>query len=436
MQIVIRSFMSALLVIFLTGAASSPSPEWSSERLQRISQYLDSAVEQELMIGGEALIWHRDKVVYQSRHGKRDHRDPASLPNKAIYRIYSMSKPITSVAIMILEERGQLRLSDPLAKHLPEFAHLAVFDPTQSPTETNPLPTTEAERPPTIEDLLAHKAGLTYGVFGYTPVDQAYLKAGLALNANATLEDYTNKLAQLPLLYQPDTTWHYSVATDVLGRVVEVVSGQKFSDFLQQEIFSPLKMVDTSFVIAPENRDRLTTMYSPKGTNEQFEQKGFAAQPTGTGLEPAPAIFEQPYQPGAKFQSGGGGLLSTTPDYLRFTRMLLNEGELDGARILAPSTVRLMHTDFLGAQATNTYVNGGTPREGRGFGLGFGIIKDQGLAATPQGVGSYYWGGAAGTIFWVDPENDVIGIFMTQSIPHRTQLGQDFARMTYQAYLR
>ena len=436
MQLITRTFSCVLLLLFLTGAASSPAPEWSSERLNRINQYLDSAVEQESMIGGEALIWHRDKVVYQSKHGKRDHRDQDSLPDSAIYRIYSMSKPITSVAIMILEERGKLRLSDPLAKHLPEFANLTVFDPTQTPTETNPLPTTKVQRPPTIEDLLAHKAGFTYGVFGYTLVDQAYLKAGLALNAGATLEEYTSKLAQLPLLYQPDTTWHYSVATDVLGRVVEVVSGQQFSEFLQEEIFSPLQMVDTSFVIPEAKRDRLVTMYSPKGTNEQFEQKGFAAQPTGKGLEPAPAIFEQPYQPGAKFQSGGGGLLSTTADYLRFTRMLLNEGELDGARILAPSTVRLMRTDFLGAQAANTYINGGTPREGRGFGLGFGIIKDQGLAATPQGLGSYYWGGAAGTAFWIDPENDVIGIFMTQSIPHRTQLGQDFARMTYQAYLR
>lgn len=436
MQLITRTFTCVLLLLFLTGAASSPAPEWSSERLNRISQYLETAVKEEMMIGGEALIWHRDKVVYQSHHGKRDHRDQSPLPDNAIYRIYSMSKPITSVAIMILEERGQLRLSDPLAKHLPEFANLMVFDPTQTPTETNPLPTTKAQRPPTIEDLLAHKAGFTYGIFGYTLVDQAYLKAGLALNGTATLDEYTSKLAKLPLLYQPDTTWHYSVATDVLGRVVEVVSGQRFSDFLQQEIFSPLKMVDTSFVISPENRDRLTTMYSPTGTNEQFEKKGFAAQPTGKGLEPAPAAFDQPYQPDATFESGGGGLLSTTADYLRFTRMLLNEGELDGARILAPSTVRLMHTDFLGAQAANTYVNGGTPREGRGFGLGFGIIKDQGLAATPQGVGSYYWGGAAGTGFWIDPENDVIGIFMTQSIPHRTQLGQDFARMTYQAYLR
>ena len=288
--------------------------------------------------------------------------------------------------------------------------------------------------------MLAHKAGFTYGIFSFTPVDQAYIKAGLPAglsnNPAITLADYTQRLSQIPLLHQPDTHWHYSVATDVLGRVIEVVSSQTLADFFEQEIFQPLGMRDTSFTIAPDKAERLATLYSPEGLGAQFETKGMAAQRTGPGLEPALDFFDAPYQPGALFQSGGAGLLSTTDDYLKFSLMLLNEGELEGTRLLAPSTVRLMRSNFLSDQVTNSYINGGTPREGRGFGLGFGTIEDQALAATRQSEDSFYWSGAAGTTFWIDPDENIIGIFMTQSIPHQTMLGQDFIQLTYQAYLR
>jgi CubicO group peptidase (beta-lactamase class C family) len=430
-------FLCGLFVaLLLMGAATAPQSEWSQERLQRIDSLLQNAVETKLMIGGQGLVWQGDKVVYNQVFGKRDHRDNKPLATDAIYRIYSMSKPITSVGIMILAERGKLRLNDPLTLHLPEFANLTAFDPTAELKADQPLPTQALDRLPTIEDLLAHKAGFTYGIFGKTPVDLAYLKAGLMMNKKLSLAEFTQRLATVPLQYQPDTKWHYSVATDVLGRVIEVVSGQSLAEFFETEIFKPLGMGDTRFTIAEGTETRVATLYAPQGTPEQLDPDAFTKAMQGQGLVPAPEALNDPYQPDALFQSGGGGLLSTTNDYLKFARMLLNEGELDGVRLLAPSTVRLMRTDFLGEQAANAYVNGGTPREGRGFGLGFGMIKDQGLAATPQGVGTYYWGGAAGTAFWIDPENDLIGIFMTQSIPHKTQLGQDFMKATYQAFLR
>lgn len=431
-----KTLSGLLITLLLMGAASSPTSEWSEERLKRVDDLLHQAVETQLMVGGQGLVWHGDKVVYNKTFGKRDHRDTEVLDPDAIYRIYSMSKPITSVGIMILAERGKLRLNDPLALHLPEFANLRAFDPTAEIDPAKPLPTQALDRAPTIEDLLAHKAGFTYGIFGKTPVDLAYLKAGLMMNKQLTLAEFTQRLATVPLQYQPDKKWHYSVATDVLGRVIEVVSGQSLAEFFEAEIFRPLGMTDTRFTIEEGSEDRVMTLYAPQGTPEQLDPDAFAKAMQGQGLVPAPEALNDPYQPDAIFQSGGGGLLSTTDDYLKFARMLLNEGELNGTRLLAPSTVRLMRTDFLGEQAANAYVNGGTPREGRGFGLGFGMIKDQGLAATPQAVGSYYWGGAAGTAFWIDPANDLIGIFMTQSVPHKTQLGQDFMKATYQAFLR
>ena len=436
MRRLLQPTLAFLFVALLSAAASTPSSSWSESRLERITDMLQNGLDRQLMVGGEALIWHDGKVVYREQIGKRDHNDAEPLSPDTIYRIYSMTKPITSVGIMMLEEQGKLRLSDPLAAHLPEFANLRVFDSSAEATTDGEIPTTPVVRPPTIEDLLAHKAGFTYGIFGITPVDQAYIKAGLWNNPTITLADYTQKLSQIPLLHQPDTHWHYSVATDVLGRVIEVVSGQTLADFFEQEIFQPLGMQDTSFTIASDKSERLATLYSPEGLAAQFETKGMAAQRTGPGLEPALDFFNAPYQSGALFQSGGGGLLSTTDDYLKFSLMLLNEGEFEGARLLAPSTVRLMRSNFLSDQVTNSYINGGTPREGRGFGLGFGTIEDQALAATRQSEGSFYWGGAAGTTFWIDPDEDMIGIFMTQSIPHQTKLAQDFIQLTYQAYLR
>lgn len=436
MQVLTKISTALFALLFLMGAASSPESDWSQERLQRIDNLLEQAVDKGLMVGGQGLIWHGDNIVYNKTFGKRDHRDTDTLRNDAIYRIYSMSKPITSVGIMILVERGELRLNDPLAMHLPEFSDLQAFDPQAEFQPDQPLPLQPLNRPPTIEDLLAHKAGFTYGIFGKTPIDLAYLKSGLMMNKQLGLTEFVQRLARVPLLYQPDTKWHYSVATDVLGRVIEVISGQTLAEFFEAEIFQPLGMRDTSFTIQPGKESRVVTLYAPNGTPEQLDPDAFATAMQGQGLVPAPEVLNDPYLLGARFQSGGGGLLSTSNDYLKFSRMLLNDGELNGTRLLAPSTVRLMRTDFLGEQAANAYINGGTPREGRGFGLGFGIIKDQGLAATPQGVGTYYWGGAAGTAFWIDPENDLVGIFMTQSIPHKTQLGQDFMKATYQAFLR
>ncbi len=401
---------------------------FSEERLARIDAHMNQAVEQDIMAGGQALIYQNERVVYSKTWGVRDKAAGDPMPEDAIYRIYSMTKPITSVAVMMLYEEGKFLLSDPIGKYIPELADLTVYN-----SGGLGIISPKTARQPTIEDLLAHKAGFTYGFFHDSPVDRKYLMKGLLQQADKTLGDFVTDLGTIPLLFEPDTRWHYSVATDILSRLVEVVSGQSYGEFLQERIFTPLNMQDTGFTIDPEKAHRVATLYSPVGIAAQFETKGFAARPTGPGLEPAMAQFNEPYQQGARLQSGGGGLLSTTQDYLRFARMLLNGGDLDGKRLLAPDTVKLMRSDVLGSLPNPHSIGQSAPRDGVGFGLGFGVITDRGLAASPLSNGSYYWGGAAGTVFWIDPEKDMIVIFMTQSIPHLTQLREQIRVLTYQA---
>jgi CubicO group peptidase (beta-lactamase class C family) len=358
-----------------------------------------------------------------------------------IFRIYSMSKPITGVALMILYEEGKFFLNDPVAKYIPELANLEVAlstadggrtriisDGTQSRTigEGDKDLTGQARAPrrqPTVRDLLTHTAGLTYGVFGNTEVDQQYREAGILQNPN--LQDFVQKLGQIPLQYEPGTRWHYSVGVDVQGRLVEVLSGMRFGAFLEQRIFEPLAMTDTSFVVPNEKLDRLSQMYSPKGTGEGSNV--FLTPNTSTELVVSPEAASAGYMEGATFESGGGGLVSTADDYLRFSQMMLNGGTLDGQRILSPKTVELMTTNHLGE------IQMGFGRRGVGFGLGFAVALNQGDIGETGSAGEYNWGGAAGTRFWVDPEENLIGVFMVQSIPHRTRLADQFKVLTYQA---
>jgi CubicO group peptidase (beta-lactamase class C family) len=261
-------------------------------------------------------------------------------------------------------------------------------------------------------------------VFGNTEVDKRYRTAEL-LSDSLTLQQFTTRLGAIPLQYEPGTRWHYSVSVDVQGRLVEAVSGMRFGEFLNQRIFQPLSMVDTSFIVADEKWDRVAQIYTPKGTPEGLD--AFLATNESTELVVAPASVSAGYRPGARFEGGGGGLVSTATDYLRFSQMLLNGGELDGVRLLSPKTVELMTTNHLGE------VPMGFGGRGVGFGLGFAVALDQGEIGELGSPGEYNWGGAAGTRFWIDPEEQLIGVFMVQSIPHRTRLGNEFKNLTYQA---
>ena len=440
----VQSFIFSLCLLFgsvvLAKELQFSKPErqgFSSERLERITQQMNARVEDGTMAGGMGLIARNGKIIYQQTYGFADRETQRVMEDDAVYRIYSMSKPITAVALMILYEEGRFRLNDPIARYLPEMAGLEVAlstagtnmvsDGTTSQTigtgdESLVGQARKPARQPTIRDLLRHTAGMTYGVFGNTEVDQLYRKAGL-LGNHLSLEEFTAALGKIPLQYDPGKQWHYSVSVDVQGRLVEVLSKMTFGEFLKERIFVPLDMPDTDFQIKENNKSRLTQIYSPKGT----KPGNFFSPATAPGLEVADPAVSERYINGGKFESGGGGLLSTARDYLRFSQMMLNGGELDGVRILSPKTVDLMTMNHLGVLPM------GFGRRGAGFGLGFGLVLDPGEVGEVSSAGEYNWGGAAGTRFWIDPQEQLIGIFMVQSIPHRTRLAGDFKILVYQA---
>ncbi len=411
----------------------------SSERLARISDHMLDRVEDGTMVGGLGMIARNGKVVYSETWGQRDREAEKPMTMDTIFRIYSMTKPITSVAVMMLYEEGHFFLNDPVARYIPQLANLEVAKSTAGgaapvvdgtraaanmPDSEVTGETRKALRQPTIRDLLRHTAGFSYGVFGNTEVDQAYRDAGL-LFTNPDLEDFVTKLGQIPLQYDPGTRWHYSVSVDVLGRLVEVVSGLSFGEFLEQRIFQPLQMNDTSFTVPSTKLDRLAVLYAPKGTEEG--SSAFLNRTQSRELVVAGDVANRNYKEGATFQSGGGGLVSTASDYMRFAQMMLNGGELEGARILSTKSVEHMSRNHLGT------IQMGMGRSGSGFGLGFGVVLDAGVAGEIGSDGEYNWGGAAGTRFWIDPEENLIGVFMVQSLPHQTTLAGEFKTLTYQA---
>ncbi len=434
--------LAVMLICFSLVAKEIPlsKPErqgFSSERLNKITEHMNAKVEDGTMVGGMGLIARNGKIVYQQTYGFADRDAGRVMEDDAIYRIYSMTKPITAVALMILYEEGKYRLNDPIAWYMPEMADLEVAlstagtnmisDGTTSRTigtgdESLVGQTRKPTRQPTVRDLLRHTAGLTYGIFGGTEVDKLYREAGL-LGNDMTLKDFTSALGTLPLQYDPGKQWHYSVSVDVQGRLVEVLSGMSFGAFLRERIFKPLDMSDTGFVIPESSKNRLARLYQPKGS----QPGNFLSAATTTALEPAPKEYDAAYLGSSKFESGGGGLLSTARDYLRFSQMMLNGGQLDGVRILSPKTVDLMTANHLGD------ISMGFGQRGAGFGLGFGLVVDPGRAGEISSAGEYNWGGLAGTRFWVDPEEELIGIFMVQSVPHRTRLAGDFKVLAYQA---
>ena len=349
------------------------------EKLTEIDKLMSGEVDAGRIAGCIGLICRDEKIVFCQTWGDRDREKSQPMTEDTIFRIYSMSKPITSVAVMQLVEQGKLGLDDPAAKYLPPLGRVKVWtkDGLVDPV-----------RPISVRDLLRHTSGLTYGFFGDSYIDKEYQKAGILLS-DKTIEETVEKLGAIPLLHQPGTRWHYSVSTDVLGRLVEVVSEQRFDEYLQQHIFEPLGMVDTSFVVPKEKLHRFAQLYAPAGDT----------------LKPASPWSSLRFtNPSNLFFSGGGGLCSTTHDYLRFSQMLLNRGELDGVRILSEASL---------AEMTTNQLQGAAARGGFKFGLGFSI--------SPEG--EFSWGGMAGTRFWVNPKRNMINLFMIQISPYRGGYG-------------
>jgi CubicO group peptidase (beta-lactamase class C family) len=405
-----------LLLVLLTGfafAAELPTarPEsvgMSTQRLGLLKSEMQALVDRNQLAGVVTMVAKDGKVVHFESAGKRDLESGDAIRKDSIFRIYSMTKPITGVAMMILLEEGKWQLNDPVSKHIPEFANLKVAKVNpQNGTMTQVAP----DHPMTMRELMSHSGGLSYGVFGNTQVDKMYTDVNV-LNRDEPMQAMIDKLAKIPLLHQPGERWHYSVSVDVQGYLVEKLSGQPFAEFLKQRIFDPLGMKDTAFYVTPDKLNRFVSFYT------YDKDRKFVPHP-------GPDYSKNPALP-----SGGGGLVSTATDYMRFCQMLLNGGELDGKRVLSPLTVQLMRTNVLPASAR-------TMSPGTGFGLDFAVVEDPVAAGGYGGEGTYYWGGYAGTWFWIDPVYNLIVVGMIQHRGDGTPDVRALSRsLTYQAIVK
>lgn len=397
---------------------------FSEERLQRVTQWLEDQVSQGRLAGASALIARHGKIAYQQCTGFADKEAGKAFSLDTIVRIYSMSKPVTTVAAMMLYERGCFQLDDPVAKYLPEFADTPVWTGGDAPITS----TVPQQLPMQVRQLMNHTAGLTYGFMSTTPVDALYRERAIEFQSRSeSLADIVTRLAGIPLLCQPGSQWNYSVATDVLGRLVEVWSGMSLAEFCQQHIFAPLQMHDTAFWVPEEKQDRFAALYLPAVGGDMSSigsDAGRVAPELRGGLKLAESSENSVYLSPPTSDSGGGGLVGTIGDYARFCQMIINAGELDGQRLLAPKTVKFMRSNQLpdnnDMAAMGQPVWSETSYDGIGFGLGFAVVLDPAKAAIIASVGEHHWGGAASTFFWIDPEEDLFVIFFTQLRPSST----------------
>ncbi len=393
--------------------ATPESLGFCSGRLARIGVAMQRHFDEGRLPCVATLIARRGRVVHLETVGWADLGSRRPLEPDTICRIYSMTKPITVVAALLLWEEGRFLLDDPIGDYLPELASMPVL----LGVERGVPVLGPASRPVTIRHLMTHTAGMTYGVFeGNAPGERMYADADL-LRSGWTMAQMVAALGKLPLLFDPGSRWLYSVSIDVVGRLVEVVSGQSLGEFFQQRIFEPLGMVDTGFALPEAAVGRLAALYEPA---------------EGGGLTTIPAPCGRDFTRLEPMCSGGGGLVGTIVDYARFAQMLLSGGELHGTRVLAPGTVALMASNHL-APEVGPY--GNPPHAGHDFGLGVRVLRDPGLAGQPDGVGSFGWSGLAHTDFWVDPANEVVGVFMTQLIAPQpgVSVPQQFRNLVYQA---
>jgi CubicO group peptidase (beta-lactamase class C family) len=367
----------------------------SSAALARLAPAMRTYVDSGKLGGVLVAVARRGKLAYLETFGVADVEQPTPLSGEAVFRIYSMTKPVTAVAVLQLAERGKLRLDDTVSAYVPAFADVGVYagGGAAHPTTTPP------SRPITIRDLLAHTSGLAYGL-GATPSD-SLVRAFDPFRASRTLAGFADSLARIPLAFSPGERWSYGPGLEVLGRVVEVVSGRPFDRYLEEEIFRPLGMRSTAFRLTPALRARLVSVSGP-GPDRRLQP-----------VRPLPAGDN--YEPGARFVCGGCGLVSTAADYLRFAQMLLNGGTLDRARILRPESVALLRRNVLppGLVPIPAFSMG----PGNGFGLGVAVQVDSATAQNPSAVGTFGWPGAANTFFWVDPQHDLIGMVWAQHLP-------------------
>jgi CubicO group peptidase (beta-lactamase class C family) len=398
--------------------AAPETAGFSSERLKRLDAHMQGLVDQGHLPGAITLVARHGKVVSYETFGKTA-IGGAPMTKDTIFRIYSQTKPVTGVAMMILFEEGKWRLDDPVTKFVPELANLKVYK-GQNPDGT--FITEPAARAPTLREIMSHTGGFAYGLRTDQPIEKAYRDSGLL--GSKTQAEFLATLAKLPLASQPGTEWRYSVSVDIQGLIVERLSGMSLAEFMKRRIFDPLKMTDTAFWVPPAKSDRLAALYM--------------IDPKARKLVPADNFMVLDVSKPPTIASGGGGLVSTTADYARFAQMLLNGGELDGARILAPGTIALMASNHLTDIVMAAPDAAFSPARGVGFGLDFAVVTNPARAGTLRGEGTYSWGGAAGTWFWVDPKNDLFMLGMIHILgkdadPALAHIDDDAATLVYQA---
>ena len=430
MRLVRLTAALAAFAILATPAVAAPAlrtvaPEsvgFDPARLKSLDDYMAKVVADGRVAGMATLLARHGKLVEFKTYGEASLATAAPVRTDTIFRIYSMSKPLTGVAMMILFEQGKWRLDDPVTKFVPEFKTLKVM------TGVGPdgqITTTDMKRPPTMRELMSHTAGFGYGLADSHPVDKLYRSKGVL--SSAGLQQMIDRTATIPLMYQPGTQWSYSSAVDIQGYIIEKLSGMPLGRFMQENVFGPLKMTDTAFYTGPERASRLAAVYvGDQKTGKITEAKslfGMAAMPD--------------YSKPPAMESGGGGLVSTTTDYARFCQMILNKGELDGVRILSPATVELMDTNVIPHDVLVS--SNGTAvaqfNEAVGFGLDFMVVNDPRRAGSLEGKNTMSWGGAAGTWFWIDPTNDLLFVGMIQRMGGTggDDLGTRARTLTYQA---
>lgn len=366
----------------------------SAERLARLGPVLQQEVDDGRVAGIQVLVARHGKIVMHENFGVADVESGEPLTDDSLFRIYSMTKPVTGVGMMLLYERGLFSLADPLAKHIPEFTGLMVYageDDNGEPILVEP------ERPPTVHDLLRHTAGFTYGWFGDTYVDQRYKDADV-LDEDSSLQDMIDKLADIPLLYQPGTRWEYSVSVDIQGYLIEKLSGQDLETFFREQLFEPLGMDETTGWLDERESRLLAKVHTRDETGRLVLDSGFWS----SDFYSPPGLF-----------MGGAQLISTTDDYWRFAQMLLDGGTFGGRRLLSPLTVELMTANRLPET-----VEGRAISPGVGFGVDLGVVTDPTLLDVPASTGEYSWSGAATTLFWVDPEERLVVLLFTQYAPY------------------
>jgi len=417
----VMTYLKTLLLssVLFMGAACTSNPEAASVTSEAstfdtaaMDALLSKAVENGDVIGVQALVFDEGETVYRNSFGLADRERNVPVKSDTVYRAYSMTKPLTSALIMDLMEEGELKLTDPASKYIPQLAEMKVVS-----LDENGQPKYEAQtNPMTIEDLLLHRSGMAYGIFGGNPIEDAWAKADL-FNAEMTMAETMDKMPGLPLLGQPGEQWFYSFSIDILGRIAEVVTEQTLGEVMKERFFDPLGMTETAFRVSPELKPRFASNYAlnAEGGFDLFEDGQTS-----------------PFTKPGKIESGGGGLTSTTDDWLKFARLLLNEGEYEGTRILEAETVRLMMQNHMSPDTPYLlpWIGGDT---GAGFGYG-GSVQ---MTATPEQEaergrypGQFGWGGAARTNFWVDPKNDAIGIIMLQFFSAEDpQIHDDFQAM-------